>query len=129
MSAWADNPQAAQIDALIERANRLMQDEKNALIDSFWWLDRISLGALYDELWGVATTAIEMAGRGVQLSALQDAVEDAHMAVDFALASLLGRDLICESADWDQAAYDCGTAPWAKAIGPAHPDDVQAPHD
>jgi hypothetical protein len=36
------------------------------------------------------------------------------------------RDLIDEATDWNQAAYDLLTGPWASVIGPVHPDDVVA---
>lgn len=40
MNAWADNPQAAQIDALIERAGRLTDAEEGAM----WsiWADDVA---------------------------------------------------------------------------------------
>ncbi len=102
---WADNPQAAQIDALIGRAGRLTDAEVDAL------------GAARGAAWGAAGDAARYAARGA-----------AGAAADVADA-LVVRDLIDEATPWNQAAYDLLVAPWAKAIGPAHPDDVQAPHD
>ncbi len=53
MTAWADNPQAAQIDALIERAARLTSVECDRLIeawaaagDAAWFAARDAAGAL-----------------------------------------------------------------------------------
>ena len=127
MTAWASIPQAVQIDALIERVDRVTEDECD------------SLSAAWRAAWGLDTErAIDAAlnaARSARLNAICSAsaasgavfraVEDADEArgAGCAALALAVRDLIDEATAWNQEAYDCLTGPWRRAIGPVHPDD------
>ncbi len=100
MSGWATSPQAAQIDALIERAGLLTLVECERL------------AAARAAAWGAARAAVGFAARVAAQDAAQDAAE-----------ALVVRDLIDEATEWNQAAYDLVTGPWRRVIGPIHPDD------
>jgi hypothetical protein len=140
MTAWADNPQAAQIDALIARAEQLTPVE----------CDRLAAAAVRDRLatagfvagaqdavaaWDAAGVAAGVAARdaarfgaGVAAGAAvrdaaRDAARKAAWEVSIAAVALVVRDLIEEGTPWNQAAYDCLTGPWRRVIGPIHPDD------
>ena len=109
MTAWADNPQAAQIDALIVRAGRLTSVE----------CDRLATATVRFEV----RVAVRVAVRGAARDAARDTDWDAAwFAADVAVA-LVVRDLIDEGTRWDRAAYDLLTGPWRRIIGPIHPDD------
>ena len=99
MTAWATNPQAAQIDALIERAGRLTDGEIKRL--------------------EAAREATQLAARDAARDAAWDAARDAARAAE----ALVARDLIDENTAWNQAAYDLLSGPWRRVIGPIHPDD------
>ena len=136
---WADNPQAAQIDALIGRAGRLTDAEVDALgaargaawgaawdgaedaaRGAAWYAaEGAAWGAAEGAAWGAAWGAAGGAARYAAWGAAGDA---ARYAADVADA-LVVRDLIDEATPWNQAAYDLLVAPWAAVIGPAHPDD------
>ena len=139
MTAWATNPQAAQIDALIERAARLTSVECERLIEArrpVWNKARI---AARDAAWFAAAVAARaavgfaardaVAARAAARAAARDAVAasvagpgSGPVAGTTAVA-LVVRDLIDEATEWNQAAYDVLTRPWRWAIGPIHPDD------
>jgi len=93
MNAWADNPQAAQIDALIARAEQLTPVE----------CDRLTEAA---------------AGAAARVAAWF-AAGDAAWAAE----ALVARDLIDENTAWNQAAYDLLTGPWRRVVGSIHPAD------
>ncbi len=121
MTVWATNPQAAQIDALIERAARLTSVECERLIEArrpVWNKARI---AARDAAWFAAAVA----ARAAVGFAARDAVaaRAAARVADTTAVALVVRDLIEEGTPWDQAAYDVLTRPWRWAIGPIHPDD------
>ncbi len=121
MSGWATNPQAAQIDALIERAARLTSVECERLIEArrpVWNKARI---AARDAAWFAAAVA----ARAAVGFAARDAVaaRAAARVADTTAVALVVRDLIEEGTPWDQAAYDVLTGPWRRAIGPIHPED------
>ena len=133
MNAWADNPQAAQIDAVVERAGRLAPAEVKAL----------HVAAARDAAWAAAWAAARAAAwdvaRDADRAAAWDAAWDAAWAaaLDAAWAAarvaalaaawvagvLVVRDLIDQTTAWNQAAYDALTGPWRTVIGPIHPDD------
>lgn len=128
MNAWADNPQAAEIDQVIDRAGRVTAEEVAA-----WpavWQARF---AAFEAAWDVAFDAAWHATRAAAFEAARAVAEDRarsagpwaaiFMAVT-ASGALLVRDLIDENTPWDQAAYDLLTAPWRTVIGPIHPDDA-----
>ena len=106
--AWVENPQAAQIDALIERAGRLTDGEIKRL------------EAAWDAAWAAAWDAAQLADRDVAFDAARDAAREAARE---AARALVVRDLIEEGTPWDWAAYDVLTGPWRRVIGPIHPDD------
>ena len=121
MSMWATNPQAAQIDALIERAARLTSVECERLIEArrpVWNKARI---AARDAAWFAAAVA----ARAAVGFAARDAVaaRAAARVADTTAVALVVRDLIDEDTPWNRAAYDCLTGPWRRVIGPVHPDD------
>ena len=128
---WANNPQAVEIDALVERAGRLTTDEVKALdtaraADAAWdaWCaagaaagaGAGAAAAAWGAAWGAADAAGAAWGGGAAWSARYAAAD--------AIDALAARDLIDEKTDWNQAAYDTLTGPWAKVIGKVHPDDV-----
>ena len=137
MNAWADNPQAAEIDAVIERAGRLAPAEVkalhvaadrdaawNAACDAAWeatWVAAWNAGrdaardAACDAAWDAAWNAAQEAAR--------DAARDAARAAAWTASALVLRDLIDEPTAWNQAAYDALTGPWRTVIGPIHPAD------
>ncbi len=116
MTAWADNPQAAQIDALIERAARLTSVECDRLIEAW--------AAAGDAAWFAARDAAWFAAWFAVREAVREAVRvAAWFAARDAAGALVVRDLIEEAAPWNRAAYDVLTGPWRRTIGPIHPDD------
>ena len=112
---WVDNPQAIEINALIEHASRL-----DDCLNNTW--------VAWDNAWDNAETAAKAAGRD---DAWDDVIDDTFGAIDYVAwytvkdtaCALVARDLINENTDWNQEAYDLLTEPWVKVIGPAHPDD------
>lgn len=141
MSAWADNPQAAAIDAVIARAGRLTDAQIVALSAVRVAIPSMARSAAPYMIRGsgriTALSAIQEASRMAIRQAIRDTVwgtplggvrgptRGAVYAVDDTLLALLSRDLIDESTSWTQCAYDSLTLAWATVIGPAHPDDVQ----
>ena len=107
MSAWADNPQAAQIDALIARAEQLTPVECDRLTEA-------AVRAQFAAAAGVAAGAAAAAGDAARVAAWFGA---------WTVGALVVRDLIEEGTPWDWAAYDVLTGPWRRVIGPIHPDD------
>ena len=132
MTAWADNPQAAQIDALIVRAGRLTSVECDRLATATVRFEvrvavRVAVRGAADAARGAARfadwDAAWVAVRGAARDAARDTDWDAAwFAADVAVA-LVVRDLIDEGTRWDRAAYDLLTGPWRRIIGPIHPDD------
>ena len=140
MSAWATNPQAAQIDAVIEQARRLTGDECDRLAtaaataaaadrgtvrfaawEAAWFAARVAdwsaaWVAAWEAAWDAARVAAWVAARDEGRAAAWDAARSAAQA-------LVVRDLIDEATEWNQAAYDLLTGPWRRVIGPIHPDD------
>ena len=123
MSVWADNPQAAEIDALIERAGPLTAVECDRLVAAWVTARTAARAAAWVAArvaaWDAAGDAAGDAARFAVRFAVRNAVRD---AADAAVA-LVVRDLIEEGTPWDQAAYDLLTGPWRRIIGPVHPDD------
>ncbi len=127
MTAWADNPQAAQIDALIERAGRLTAVECERLVAvrfavrfAAWVAGR---GAGRDAAVVAARVAARDAAWEAAWFAARAAAWVAARAAATAAAALVVRDLIDEATPWNRAAYDLLTGPWRRVIGPVHPDD------
>ncbi len=118
-SVWADNPQAAEIDALIERSGRLTDGEIDALSKEWCPSDDDALYAAEGASW----YAIRYASWYTTRYTARYTVAARDAASDTACA-LVVRDLIDERTAWNQAAYNLLTAPWAKVFGPVHPDDV-----
>ena len=119
MTAWADNPQAAQIDALIERAGRLTLVECDRLVAA-----RDAAGVAAGDAAGVAAgVAARDAARAAAWDAARVAVRFAAGVAAAAAVALVVRDRIGEGTPWDRAAYDLLTGPWRRVIGPIHPDD------
>lgn len=123
---WADNPQAAQIDALVERALWLNDAEHCDLYENAAKQQQKMAWKYYRN---AARRAAAEAGR------LRMAVAPAPearlytnrvsgAAVSEVFCALLIRDVFDDATCWNQAAYDFLTWPWATVIGPAHPDDV-----
>ncbi len=107
MNAWADNPQAAQIDELVGRAGRLTSVE----------CDRLATD------WVAARLAARLAARVAARDASRDADWFAAWVADRVAEALAVRDLIDEATPWNREAYDLLTGPWRRAIGPVHSDD------
>ncbi len=130
MTAWADNPQAAQIDALIVRVDRLTGDECDRLTEAavrarFEASAGAAAGdaagdAARDAAWFAAGAAARVAAGDAAGDAARDA---AWFAAGAAAGALVVRDLIDEATPWNRAAYDLLTGPWRRVIGPVHPDD------
>ena len=122
MSAWADNPQAAEIDAVVERAGELTHAEIKALHvaearDAAW-------DAAFDAAWDAAWAAARAADRAADRAAARDAARDAAgREAARAARALVVRDLIDENTAWNQAAYDLLSGPWRRVVGSIHPDD------
>ena len=147
MSIWADNPQAKQIDALIERAGRLTPDEIGKLAEDAdqdavraWFAARqvarrVAQDADRHADWYAARAAAvdrveaavadRFAARRAARRAARSAVRAWFVAQDASAAAeaLVVRDLIDEATEWNQEAYDLLTGPWRRVIGPIHPDD------
>ncbi len=139
MSGWATSPQAAQIDALIERADRVTEDECDSLSAAWraaWGLDtERAIDAALNAVRSAGFNAIcsASAASGAVFRAVWDAdearsagcVEDADesRSAGCAALALVVRDLIDEATEWNQAAYDRLTVPWRWTIGSVHPDD------
>jgi hypothetical protein len=140
MSAWADNPQAAQIDALIRRARRLTPVECDRLVAAraaAWFAAWDAAGAAARDAagaaaWFAARVAAGAAARDAAGAAAGAAARDAAwfaarvaawFAARDAARALVVRDLIEEATPWDWAAYDVLTGPWRRVIGSVHPDD------
>lgn len=105
-------PQWEPIVALVRRAAVLTADEAlqlDAAWDAAWgtaWY------AAWDAVWGAARGAAREAAWGTAWYAARGAVQ-----------GLVVRDLI-GSHGFTQSNYDLLTGPWAKVIGPVHPDDT-----
>ncbi len=127
MSAWATNPQAAEIDALIGRAARLTLVECDRLTTAGFVAGAQDAVAAWDAAraaaWFAARDAARFAVREAAGVAVRDAVGDAAWFAADVVGALVVRDLIDEATPWDRAAYDCLTGPWRRVIGPIHPDD------
>ena len=133
MTAAADNPQAAQIDALIARAEQLTPVECDRLAAAavraqFAAAAGVAAGvaagdaagdAARDAAWFAARVAAGAAAR----VAAGVAARDAAWFGSWTVGALVVRDLIEEGTPWDRAAYDVLTGPWRRVIGPIHPDD------
>ena len=138
MSAWADNPQAAEIDAVVERAGELTHAEIKALhvaeardaawdaafdaaFDAAWDAAR---AAAWAAAWDAAWAAARAADRAAAWDAARDAARDAAgREAARAARALVVRDLIDENTAWNQAAYDLLSGPWRRVVGSIHPDD------
>ena len=125
MTAWATNPQAAQIDALIERAARLTSVECERLIEARRPVWNKAGIAARDAARAAARAAAWFATRDTARAAARSAVRAWFVAQDASAAAeaLVVRDLIDETTDWNRAAYDVVTSPWRRVVGPIHPDD------
>ncbi len=125
MTAWATNPQAAQIDALIERAARLTSVECERLIEARRPVWNKAGIAARDSARAAARAAAWFATRDTARAAARSAVRAWFVAQDASAAAeaLVVRDLIDETTDWNRAAYDVVTSPWRRVVGPIHPDD------
>ena len=120
MNAWADNPQAAEIDALISRAGRLTDGEIKRLEAA-----RDAAGRY--AAWDAARDAAWDAARDAAWDAAWDAVREGRYVAGREAAraarALVVRDLIDETTAWNQAAYDLLSGPWRRVVGSIHPDD------
>ena len=134
---WADNPQAVEIDALIERAGQLTDNEANSLNLARYSaryaarLTAISDGAARHTAYAAArhtagNAARLTAGAGYDSAryAAWNTAGTGYNGAGHAASALVVRDLIDEETLWNQAAYDTLTGPWPEVIGPVHPDDV-----
>jgi hypothetical protein len=128
MSVWATNPQAAQIDVLIERAGRLTSVECDRLAADWTAAWEAAGDAAWDAARDAAREAAWFAARdAVQAwAAVGDAAWDAAWFAADVVGALVVRDLIEEATPWDWAAYDLLTGPWRRVIGSVHPDDEGA---
>lgn len=125
-TAWADNPQAAEIDQVIRAAETLLRTESTCL-RNVWLSWQFKMGSkTHDRAWSAVCNAAKDARRSDEFQKARNAACAAGgtPAQDAAVA-LVVRDLIDESTDWNRRAYDYLTHSWAAVIGPAHPDDVQ----
>lgn len=129
-TTWADNPQAAEIDALIEQAGRLTEREIMARITT---KDKAEVaaraaaknagrGTASDDIWTKTQRAVGAEPR-YWLDPGDSLINDAAYDAGYAVIALLARDLIDESTDWNQAAYNLLVADWVALVGPLHPDD------
>jgi hypothetical protein len=92
-----------------------------------WYpLWEIARKAAWDAAWNAAQAAGEQNASHpfpwVKVS-IRFEVSEAASEADQAAGALFARDLIDETTDWNQAAYDLLTGPWRRVIGPIHPDD------
>lgn len=108
-TGWNDAPTTTE-DAVIAAVRAHMEISDADLADTFGpqWE---AIAALVRR---AATLTPDDAGK---LAAARDAARDAAGA-------LVVRDLVGQHG-LTQAHYDTLTGPWASALGPAHPDDVQ----
>ena len=139
MNAWADNPQAPEIDALIKRAGQLTPVERDRLVADrdaardaarvevrveAWSEARVAARvAARDAARDAARLAARLAARVAARVASRDADWFAAWVADRVAEALAVRDLIDEATPWNREAYDLLTGPWRRAIGPVHPDD------
>ena len=137
MSGWATSPQAAQIDAVIERAGRLTVAECHRLIadraatwyaakaaDRAWYADRVAASSAARDAAKAADrdlVAVRVAARDAVEVSVRD--REAAWVAAITAEALAVRNLIDEATEWNQEAYDLLTGPWRRVIGPIHPDD------
>jgi len=120
MNAWADNPQAAEIDSLVKRAGELTHAEIEALHVAARAAAR---AAARVAAWDAAWDAARDAARDAAWDAAWAAARAAARVAAWAANALAIHDLIDENTAWNQAAYDLLSGPWRRVIGPIHPDD------
>lgn len=132
MIAWADNPQAAEIDALFGRVGELTNREVEVLVivadcmPNLAWdavdAGAASLGQLAESAGRLPLNSIEIDG---------DRYGGGQGSLDFAKVcgearwcgfALSVRDLLVERAEWD--AYDLLTSRWRRAVGRIHARDL-----
>jgi hypothetical protein len=125
-------PQTATILALIERAHTLTPDELTALAAAWDVVARDAAWNARDAAWDAArmnasrhawdaVIAARHAARHAAMTTVRDAAGDVALAAGDAALALAVRDLI------PRTAYDALTGPWARTIGPVHPDERTSP--
>lgn len=113
-------PQTPEVEALIERARNLSSDEARN-VEADW-------DAVWDVDWYATWHAAWYAAWGAAWGAARDSAWDSAWDADWAAAryaawALVVRDLISPEG-FTQHHYDLLTGPWARVIGPVHPDDA-----
>ena len=117
-------PQAAEVEALFERAKALTIDEVSALRSAqgvAWNAARnASRGTAWNVAWNAAWNAAVDAARDTAWNAAGNLAEN---AAGNAARALVVRDLIGQHG-FTQEHYNLLTHVWAAVIGPVHPDDA-----
>lgn len=108
-------PQWEAIVALVRRCAILTEDEASQLAAARAAAWDAAWAAARDAAWAAAWDAARDAARAAAWAAARAAARDAARALSV-------RDLIGDT--FTQVHYDLLTGPWAKVIGPVHPDDV-----
>ncbi len=122
-TGWADNPQAVEIDALIERARHLTADEAEDLKAAYNATDDDYYAAWFTAL-NSAWNSVRDTDRVTAWNIILTAAINTNELVGDAAVALASRDLVDGNTPWNQNAYDILTAQWRKVIGPVYPDDV-----
>jgi hypothetical protein len=115
-------PQWEQVVALVRRAAVLTADEAERLAAA--WTAALEVGG-YAARDAARPAVWYTARRNARYAAWTTALEVGGYAARDAAEALVVRDLIGRRG-FTQAHYDLLTGPWAKVIGPVHPDDRTA---
>ena len=134
---WYNNPRADQLNVLFDRIGRLTEQEidlldvnkkdtsNNARKANLWAGQYHGRNWVCMRAWHCASDKAYKAIKKIYplKEEFFDEFDDVIFSITSAVSALLLRDLIDETTDWNQEAYDTLTGPWAKVIGPIHPDD------
>lgn len=116
---WVGLPHAAQIEHVIERANRLTDAEKEAIDRALDRQFERTPGGVVDRLAAAfsAMRAMVRAHGSDSRSMRAVALSLPAQAQDVLLA-VIAHDQVGLSEGWDQKAYDLILEPWTEVIGP-----------
>ena len=124
---WAGLPHAAQIEHVIERANRLTDTEKEAI-------DR-ALGRQFERMPGgmagrlaaaISAMRAMVRAHGSDSRSIRAVVLSVPAQAGDVLLAVITHDQIGLLEGWDQTAYDLILEPWVEVVGPI---DYEATED
>lgn len=116
---WVGLPHAAQIEHVIERANRLTDAEKEAIDRALDRQFERTPGGILGRFTAAISAMRAMArAHGSDWRSMNAASLSVPVQARDVVLAVIGHDQVGRLGGWDQEAYDLLLAPWTEVIGP-----------